>query len=258
MSDEQNSGYFTVQEDKTNRQQVLNFLADTSAANKALVRLIDSTILKPSTVFSDVKALCEEAVKHNFRSVCIAPTFLSRAKRLVSGTPVSLCTVVGFPNGTNQIETKTFEVSEALRSGADEIDFVQNVAFALEGNWSELEMECRGIVSAAKDKTVKIILETSLLSEKQIVECTKVAALSGVHVIKTSTGFGSRGASLRDVELIAETLQNLGVLEKTGIKASGGIRTREDALKMIQLGATRLGTSQGAALVEGEKMMGSY
>ena len=222
-------------------------------------RVIDSTLLKPNVTEKDIAALCQVALENNFRSVCVPPCLVSQAAKALSAPTSSrshefetiVCTVVGFPLGYSAVESKVFETALAIEHGAKEIDFVQNAVLVKMCAWGSLESESKAIVSAAKGRLVKVILETSLLTPKEIADCTKLHAEAGVHIIKTSTGFGARGASEEDIKIIAATLKE--VTERTGlmcgIKASGGIRTRADAELMLSSGATRLGTSAGAEIV---------
>jgi len=219
-----------------------------------VARLIDSTVLKPDTSADRIQALCREAAEYGFRSVCVPPCFVALCRgELESGRGVSICTVIGFPTGYASTESKVAETEDAVGNGADEIDFVQNDCWVKDSNWGSLESEYKAIVGAAAGRLVKIILETSLLSDEEIRECAVRAVRAGVHVVKTATGFGSRGASKRDIEIMASALSDVG--RETGltygIKASGGIRSTEDALAFVKLGATRLGTSSGAAIAKG-------
>lgn len=238
------------------QRQIFLESKDEDMRKNALARLIDSTALKPATTVNEVRVLCDEAMRFEFCSVCVAPTFVNLARGLLFGSSTRVCTVVGFPNGTHTSAAKAFEVEDAIENGAVEIDFVQNVALCLDQNWQALSSECRLIANAAGGALTKIILETSLLNTMQIKQCTRIAAEAGIQVIKTSTGFGSRGASIEDIEVIASTLASEGL--SCGIKASGGIRSFEDAYRFIEKGATRIGTSGGAALLQGLKVQGTY
>jgi deoxyribose-phosphate aldolase len=228
----------------------------------ALTRLVDSTVLKPETVWSKVEALCKEASQYNFRAVCVSPCFVQAVREYfkANSSKVRVCTVVGFPNGVSTTASKVFETRDAISAGADEIDYVQNDGWVKSANWVALEKEAKEIVQAAQGRLVKIILETSLLTESEIRECALRSALAGFHVIKTSTGFGSRGASPKDIEIMASALaeakSRTGMIY--GIKASGGVRTLADAQTLVGLGATRLGTSGGAAIVDGAVNTASY
>jgi deoxyribose-phosphate aldolase len=230
---------------------------------EGLAALIDSTLLKPDTKTQKIAELCFEAGLFHFRTVCVPPAFVSFAKQTLherGAEKVSVCTVISFPNGYATTETKEAEIGHVISQGADEIDFVQNVTLVKDKNWQSFENECGRILLAAKGKLVKIILETSLLTTEEIYESALRAALCGVPVIKTSTGFGARGATLEDIQTISKAL--LVAKEKTGkefgIKASGGVRSLQDALGFMQAGATRLGTSSGAIILQGLRGQAEY
>jgi deoxyribose-phosphate aldolase len=234
-----------------------------SFTKSAVAQLVDSTVLKSDSVEERIESLCAEAVRYGFRSVCVPPSLVSRAAaslRQQGPRAVLVCTVVGFPNGYNEHSVKVFETSQAVAAGADEIDFVQNAGWVKSRQWERLRAEYEGIVAAASGKLVKIILETSLLTEEEIRLCSLLAARAGVHVVKTSTGFGSRGASVRDIEVIAAALAEVEkeTGKRFGIKASGGVRSMDDARALIAAGATRLGTSGGAAIVDGSVHSSTY
>lgn len=226
----------------------------------ALARLIDSTSLKVDVTQDQIKSLCKEAATLSFRSVCVPPSFVKLASlELIHAKNVLVCTVVGFPNGYAKEFVKIFEVEEAIKDGAKEIDYVQNMGFVKDGRWEELTKECKSIIDAASGNLVKVILETSLLTSSEIRKCSEVLANAGVHVIKTSTGFGQRGATQEDLKLIQGGLSEVlkgGV--RFGVKASGGVRSVDDAIAFVELGATRIGTSGGAKLIAGLKNLESY
>lgn len=242
---------YSISEDFENRKK---FIADISQT-QFLARLIDSTLLKTNATKDDFIKLCLDANKHHFKSVCIPPSYISLAKEYCQN--VLVCTVIGFPNGYTTTQNKILETKEAILIGADEIDFVQNVTCVKSNDWDKLEFEYKGILSAADGKVTKIILETSLLTPEEIEKCTKIAVNCGIHIIKTSTGFGSRGATQNDINIIQSTIQSI-LKENThsnlsiGIKASGGVRLFEDAVNMIQCGATRIGTSNGVQMLIGK------
>ncbi|WP_397601911.1 deoxyribose-phosphate aldolase [Silvanigrella sp.] len=223
-------------------------------------KLIDSTLLKQNATEKHIENLCLEAIHSHFRAVCIPPSYIEMAISKLQNTDVRLATVVGFPLGYNTLETKVSEVDHFVRLKVDEIDFVQNVTFVKNNNFKDLENEFQSIVEAAKGTLVKVILETALLTDDEIYKCASLAALSGIHVVKTSTGFASRGASLNDIEIIKKALNQYqnetGIF--VGIKASGGIRNYQDALSLIQSGATRLGTSGGFEIVNEKVNHTSY
>jgi deoxyribose-phosphate aldolase len=216
-------------------------------------RLIDSTLLSPNASNTDIKKLCEDAVFFNFRSVCVSPSFVSLAATYLNESSVLVCTVVGFPSGQHTTYTKAKETEDAIRNGADEIDFVQNCTWVNEKKWESISSEAKQIVSCAQGRLVKVILETSLLSETEILESGAKNLIAGAAVVKTSTGFGSRGASKKDIEILkaATDLARRHTGLCYGIKASGKVKDASFARELVTLGATRLGTSSGAAILSG-------
>lgn len=207
---------------------------------------IDHTNLKQISTYEDIKKLCEEAIEYNFRSVCISPYYVKYAYELLKNSNVKVCTVIGFPNGYSTLETKVFETKNALSNGADEIDMVINIGYAKEHNYEAVYQDILAVVDAADGTTVKVILETCYLSDEEIVECSKMALKAGADFVKTSTGFGSKGATVEAVSLMKKT-----VGDSMGVKASGGIHTYDDYLKFVEAGATRIGTSNGVEIMEG-------
>jgi deoxyribose-phosphate aldolase len=211
-----------------------------------LASLIDHTLLKPEVTRDDIKKLCDEARKHRFASVCVNSTWVPVAKSLLAGSGVMVCAVVGFPLGAMLPTAKSYEARDAVRAGANEIDMVINIG-ALKSRDYETVFEdiCR-VVKASHPAKVKVILETGGLTlEEKIVGCT-LSKLAGAHFVKTSTGFGPGGATVEDVALMRKLVGN-----DMGVKASGGVRTREDAEKMAQAGANRIGASASVAIVTG-------
>jgi len=216
-------------------------------------KFIDHTVLKANTTLEAVKQICKEAIENDFASVCINPTFVSVVAKLLEGTDVKVCTVIGFPLGANTKETKAFETKNAVENGAEEIDMVINVGQVKDGNFDYIEEEIKAVVEASGDKLVKVIIETCYLNDEEKVEVCKRSVKAGANFVKTSTGFGTGGATAEDVALMRKT-----VGEKTGVKASGGVRTAEDFEKMINAGATRIGTSNGVTLLQGEESKSDY
>lgn len=206
---------------------------------------IDQTKLGFTVTSSDVKKVCEDAKKYHFASVCIPPSYVAIAHSMLRDTSVAVCTVVGFPFGNQTIESKVFETENAIQNGATEIDMVLHIGALKEQSYDYLIEEVSAIRDACKGNILKVIIETSVLTEDEIREATKICNLCYVNFIKTSTGFGSRGVNTRDLEIITE--EKNALLE---IKASGGIRTSEDALTYIEAGASRLGTSHGVDIIE--------
>ncbi|MDF2699335.1 MAG: deoxyribose-phosphate aldolase [Haloplasmataceae bacterium] len=218
-----------------------------------LNKYIDHTALKPQTTVDDIVILCEEARKYNFKSVCVNPSNISHCIELLKGTDVLVCTVIGFPLGATTIETKVFETKQAISIGADEIDMVINIGRAKIHDFDYIEREIREVVSAAKNMLVKVIIETCLLTNEEKVSCCLAAKSAGAAFVKTSTGFSTSGATKEDIALMRET-----VGKEMGVKASGGVRSKEDCLIMIKNGATRIGTSNGVKIMEDELVTSGY
>lgn len=220
--------------------------------NKEIAGMIDHTQLGACASQKDIEKLCSEAKEYGFASVCVNPFYVPLASELLRGTDVKVCTVIGFPLGAVSVDDKAGQASIAVDEGADEIDMVINLGLAKEHNWEELEEEIEIVTAASKEFeganrtiTVKVILETCYLTDEEIVEACKCAKNAGADFVKTSTGFGSGGATVHAVELMRKT-----VGPDMGVKASGGIRTKEDALAMIKAGANRLGCSAGVSIVK--------
>lgn len=208
-----------------------------------LASYIDHTLLKPDATISDILRLCDEAIERRFAAVCVNPVYVSLAAHLLSGTGVKVATVVGFPLGATPSAVKAFETRTAVESKADEIDMVMNIGAAKSGEWEAVTDDIRQVVAAADGKTVKVIIETGLLSDEEKRKACQAVVAASAHYVKTSTGFGPGGALVADIELFKAE-----VGDRTRIKASGGIRTREEAEALIAAGATRLGTSAGIKL----------
>jgi deoxyribose-phosphate aldolase len=212
-----------------------------------IARLIDHTLLKPEASREDIQRLCEEAIDYGFASVCVNPWNVSQAAELVRGTEVRVCAVVGFPLGATLPIVKEFEAGEALKAGAQEIDMVINVGALKSGQEALAEADIRGVADASHraGALCKVILETAVLTREEKVRGSLLAKKAGADFVKTSTGFGPGGATAEDVRLIRETIGS-----GTGIKAAGGVRTLEDLRKMVEAGATRIGTSSGVKIIE--------
>ncbi len=208
---------------------------------------IDSTNLKMDATMKDIEDLCHDAIENHFASVCVHPYYVPFAKKLLEGSNVLVDTVVGFPLGMNTKEVKAYEAIEAVNEGADEIDMVINVGALKDKDYDYVKEEIEEIRDAIDGKTLKVIIETSLLTEEEIIKMTQICNETFVHFIKTSTGFGSRGASIQDIETIMKYKNE--VLE---VKASGGIKTHEDASKFISMGVSRIGSSHGKDIMKGE------
>lgn len=210
-----------------------------------LNRKIDHTILKADATETDVKNLIQVAIENQFYSVCLNPTWVKMAKEMLLNEPVAVCTVIGFPLGANTPEVKAFETTDAINNGADEVDMVINIGALKAGNLELVKTDIAAVVDAAKDKAlVKVIIETSLLSETEMRTVCEISKEVGADFVKTSTGFSTAGAKEEHVKLMRET-----VGPEMGVKASGGIHTREQAEAMIAAGATRLGTSASVAII---------
>ena len=213
-----------------------------------LNKYIDHTLLKPNAVESEIVTLCKEAKEYHFASVCVNPCNVALVKKELAGSDVMTCSVIGFPFGTQTTAVKCAETEQAINDGANEIDMVINIGKLLEGNTGYVEQEIAQLTSLchAKKAHLKVIVETCYLSEKDIANVCAAVENAGADFIKTSTGYGSRGASLEDIALFKKYLK-----KDTKIKASGGIRNREDALKYIDAGCTRIGTSSGIKIING-------
>ena len=212
-----------------------------------IARMIDHTILKAEATEKEVLKLCKEAVEYNFASVCINPSMVPVAATALEGTDVEVCTVIGFPLGMNKTIVKEYEAISAIEDGATEIDMVMNVGAFKDKDYDYVKQEIENVRDAIDGKVLKVIIETSLLTDEEIIKATEICNETFVNFIKTSTGFGKRGASVHDIELINEHKSE--VLE---IKASGGIKTEAQAHELITAGATRIGTSSGVELMRGE------
>lgn len=204
--------------------------------NEEMLTYVDHTLLKPTATWNQIKTLCEEAMKYHTASVCIPCSFISRAHEAFP--ELNLCTVVGFPLGYSTTASKLFETREALHNGASEIDMVVNLGDVKEGNFDKVTQEIRELKKACGDKILKVIIETCYLTEEEKIELCHCVTNGGADFIKTSTGFGSAGATFDDIKLFRE---HIGPGVK--IKAAGGIRTYEDIVTYIELGCDRLGCS---------------
>ncbi|MDI6855321.1 MAG: deoxyribose-phosphate aldolase [Candidatus Thermoplasmatota archaeon] len=215
---------------------------------KQLARMIDHTNLKPFATSEDIKKLCSEAKKYDFATVCVNPYWVSLVSELLLGTDIKVCTVVGFPLGANTLEVKLFEAKDACRNGSQEIDVVMNIGALKDKNYELVKREIFKIAEEVGKVPVKVIIECCYLSEEEKVKACELAKEAGARFVKTSTGFGVSGANVEDVALIRRV-----VGENFGIKAAGGIKTAEQALKLIEAGATRIGASASVEIIEGLK-----
>lgn len=205
---------------------------------------IDYTNLSKAATVDDIIKLCEDALKYHFQAVCVAPYYVKAVSEYLKGSTVSVCTVVGFPNGYQTKEVKQYEAIDAVHNGADEIDMVININALKNKDYEYIKDEIELIRDSIDGKTLKVIIETCLLTDEEIIKMTKLCNETFVHFIKTSTGFDREGATVRVVELINKNKND--ILE---IKASGGIKTESDVLKMIEAGATRIGTSHAVSII---------
>ena len=210
----------------------------------SLSSLIDHTNLRPDALHSDIEILCKEAVQYKFASVCINPVYVSYAKSILKDENPKVCSVVGFPLGADSEEMKYAEARFLIFQGVDEIDMVMNIAFLKERKLDLVKNETKKVVEAADGNCVKVIIETSLLNQDEKALACNIVMESGAAFVKTSTGFSSQGATLEDVRLIKKV-----VGDRVGIKASGGIKTKNEALKLIEAGSTRIGTSRGVEII---------
>lgn len=205
---------------------------------KDILKKCDHTLLKQTSTWEEIKAICDDGIKYNTASVCIPPSFVKEAKEYV-GDKLAICTVIGFPNGYNTSAVKEFETQDAIINGADEIDMVINMGWVKEQKWDDLRNEIALLKAACGDRILKVIIETCFLTEEEKIRMCEIVTAAGADYIKTSTGFGSAGATFEDIELFAE---HVGPAVK--MKAAGGIAGIDDAEKFIELGADRLGTSR--------------
>ena len=212
----------------------------------------DHTLLAQTATWADIRGICDDGMKYHTASVCIPASFVKQAKAYV-GDKLSICTVIGFPNGYDTTAAKCFMASDAVDNGADEVDMVINIGWAKEAKWDDITAEIAAVKRACKGKLLKVIIETCLLTDEEKIALCKCVSDSGADYIKTSTGFSKAGATFHDVELFAAH-----VAPHVKIKAAGGISSLEDAQKFIELGASRLGTSRIVKIAKSLPDDGSY
>lgn len=205
----------------------------------------DHTLLKPAATRAEIKSICDEAELYGFYSVCINPVQVKRVHALLAGSEVKICSVVGFPLGATTTYIKAKETEQAILDGADEIDMVMNISALKDGDYEYVEQDIQAVVHAAEGRIVKVILETCLLEKQEIISACKIVMRAGAGFVKTSTGFAGGGALPEDVLLMKQTVE-----DKLQIKASGGIKTLSDAVKMVESGADRIGASAGVAIMK--------
>ncbi|XGC80817.1 deoxyribose-phosphate aldolase [Bdellovibrio bacteriovorus] len=218
-----------------------------------LSRYIDHTLLKPEAQVAQIEKLCAEAKEHQFFSVCVNTSYVPTCAKLLAGSAVKVCCVVGFPLGAMDTESKAFETATAIKNGADEIDMVINVGALKDRRNDYVREDIKAVVKAAQGRKVKVIIETSLLSHDDKVLACNLSLEAGAHFVKTSTGFGGGGATVEDVRLMKSIVK-----DQMEVKASGGVKDLQQAKAMIDAGASRLGTSSGVALVQGATVSGGY
>ncbi|RPH93927.1 deoxyribose-phosphate aldolase [candidate division KSB1 bacterium] len=216
-----------------------------------LAAMIDHTALKPETTTAQIEQLCREAAQNNFASVCVNSVYVPMAARLLEGSAVKVCTVVGFPLGATTTSTKIFEAREAIRLGATEVDMVLWVGGVKAGRWDWVQEDIAEVAHACRerDALLKVIFECFLLTDDEKKRACEICVKAGAHFVKTSTGFSAGGATVEDVRLMSDIVKEAGL----GVKAAGGIRTYEDAMRMIEAGATRIGASASVKIIEEAK-----
>lgn len=218
-----------------------------------LTSIIDHTLLAADATSAQIARLCQEAREYSFASVCVNSCRVAQARTLLEGCPVKVCTVVGFPLGAMSTRAKAYEAGSAVEDGADEIDMVINVGYVKDGDWDGVLDDIMAVREACKGKVLKVILETCLLTDDEIVMACRTAVRAGADFVKTSTGFSKGGATVHAVSLMRST-----VGADVGVKASGGIRDAESARAMVEAGASRLGCSAGVAIAKGESSDADY
>jgi deoxyribose-phosphate aldolase len=219
-------------------------------ARRNIAQLIDHTLLKPEATPADIIRLCEDAKEYQFAAVCLNPAFVELGANCLYNSKVNLATVIGFPLGANTIEIKAAEVTQAVERGATELDMVINIGHLKANDLEYVEDDIHAVVDAANGNLVKVIIETALLTDEEKRTACRLALKAGAHFVKTSTGFSKSGATVEDVRLM-----RMEVGDDMGVKASGGIRSFADAMKMVAAGANRLGTSAGVQIVRESKLL---
>ena len=216
--------------------------------HKDILKTVDHTLLTVTCTWEDIKKICDEGIKYNVASVCIPPSYVKRAKEYVKDQ-LRICTVIGFPNGYNTTSVKVFETKDAIDNGADEIDMVINLGYVKDKDYSLIEEEIKSIKEVCNSKILKVIIETCYLNEEEKIKMCEVVTNAGADFIKTSTGFGTAGATKEDIILFSK---NIG--REVRIKAAGGVRDIQTAEEFISLGAERLGTSSIIKIINNEQV----
>ena len=213
--------------------------------DREILNIIDHTFLKSTVTKKDLNQLCEDAMEYGFYSVCVNPVHIKYCKKILLDSGVKVASVIGFPLGENLTKIKALEAKQAIKEGADELDMVMCISKAKEGKWNYVEKDIKAVVEAAAGATVKVILETTYLTQKEIEEACACAVRAGADYVKTSTGLFGEGATVENVALMKKAVNN-----KCKVKAAGGIRNLEQARKMVEAGASRIGTSNGVAIAK--------
>lgn len=214
---------------------------------------IDHTLLKQDSTQAQLEKLCAEALQYSFATVCVQPIWVPLCAKLLKGSPVKVCTVIGFPLGANTSATKAFETSQALVDGAEEIDMVINIGALKDGKLDVVKHDIEAVVKAANGHTVKVIIETCLLTREEKITACEIVVAAGAHFVKTSTGFSTAGATVEDVKLMKSVVGN-----RCKVKAAGGVRSYADLMAMLDAGADRIGTSAGVALMTQSEVKTNY
>lgn len=214
---------------------------------------IDHTLLKQDSTQAQLEKLCAEALQYAFATVCVQPIWVPLCAKLLKGSPVKVCTVIGFPLGANTSATKAFETSQALVDGAEEIDMVINIGALKDGKLDVVKHDIEAVVKAANGHTVKVIIETCLLTREEKITACEIVVAAGAHFVKTSTGFSTAGATVEDVKLMKSVVGN-----RCKVKAAGGVRSYADLMAMLDAGADRIGTSAGVALMTQSEVNTNY
>jgi deoxyribose-phosphate aldolase len=213
---------------------------------KNLASIIDHTNLHPDATNKDIEQLCKEAIEWGTAAVCVAPYYVEKCKNILAKTDIKVCTVIGFPLGANKTEVKTLEAKESLKDGADELDMVINIGALKSSDYTPVFQDIKQIAELAEDNILKVILETALLTDKEIIRACEIAEEAGADFVKTSTGFAKEGATVKNVKLMRNTVGS-----RLGVKAAGGIKTYEQAQKMVEAGANRIGASSSGQIIMG-------
>lgn len=218
--------------------------------SKEILALVDHTLLSQGSTWNEIKEICDDAVQYGCASVCIPPSYVKKAKEYLKDK-MKICTVIGFPNGYNTTSVKCFETEDAVKNGADEIDMVINIGWLKDKKYEKLLSEIKAVKESCQGKTLKVIIETCLLTEEEKVKMCEIVSDSGADFIKTSTGFSTGGATREDIKLFKKNIKN-----GLKIKAAGGIASLKDAEDMVALGAERLGTSRIVKIIKNEETEG--